>query len=100
MVDVSIRVSLLSMLSRLKKELNVTFLFITHDLALAKYFAWEGRIAVMYLGRMVEIDRTPQLVSMRYCVLNPDALPLSGAWLAWRWWKKRQAGAAAHSDRR
>jgi len=26
--------------------------------------------------------RAPQLVSMRYCVLNPDALPLSGAWLA------------------
>lgn len=63
MVDVSIRVSLLGMLGRLKRELGVTFVFITHDLAVAKYFAWEGRIAVMYLGRMVEIDRTPQLVS-------------------------------------
>ncbi len=57
MVDVSIRVSLLNMLSRLKSEFNVTFLFITHDLALAKYFAWQGRITVMYLGRMVEEDR-------------------------------------------
>jgi drug/metabolite transporter superfamily protein YnfA len=26
-------------------------------------------------------------------------LTIGGAWLAWRWWKKRQAGAAAHSDR-
>jgi ABC-type oligopeptide transport system ATPase subunit len=59
MVDVSIRVSLLSMLARLKKEFDVTFLFITHDLALAKYFAWEGRITVMYLGRIVEDGPTP-----------------------------------------
>ncbi len=51
MVDVSIRVSLLNMLMRLKNEFDVTFLFITHDLALAKYFAWEGAISVMYLGR-------------------------------------------------
>ncbi len=63
MVDVSIRVSLLTMLSRLKKELNVTFLFITHDLALAKYFAWEGRITVMYLGRIVEDGPTPRLIA-------------------------------------
>ncbi len=63
MVDVSIRVSLLSMLSRLKKEFNVTFLFITHDLALAKYFAWDGRITVMYLGRIVEDGPTPRLIA-------------------------------------
>jgi len=63
MVDVSIRVSLLNMLSRLKSEFDVTFLFITHDLALAKYFAWEGRITVMYLGRMVEEGPTPRLIT-------------------------------------
>ncbi|HEY9076580.1 MAG TPA: ABC transporter ATP-binding protein [Anaerolineaceae bacterium] len=63
MVDVSIRVSLLNMLTNLKNTLGVTFLFITHDLALAKYFAWEGRIAVMYLGRLVEIAPTPQLIN-------------------------------------
>lgn len=62
MVDVSIRVSLLSMLSRLQERFNVTFLFITHDLALAKYFAWEGRIVVMYLGRVVEEGPTPRIV--------------------------------------
>jgi oligopeptide/dipeptide ABC transporter ATP-binding protein len=63
MVDVSIRVSLLNMLTNLKEKMGVTFLFITHDLALAKYFAWQGRIAVMYLGRIVEIAPTPNLVN-------------------------------------
>ena len=63
MVDVSIRVSLLNMLSRLKNEFDVTFLFITHDLALAKYFAWEGDITVMYLGRIVEDGPTARVVT-------------------------------------
>ncbi|MEZ4707196.1 MAG: ABC transporter ATP-binding protein [Caldilineaceae bacterium] len=63
MVDVSIRVSLLNMLARLKSEFDVTFLFITHDLALAKYFAWEGRITVMYLGRIVEEGPTERLIT-------------------------------------
>lgn len=63
MVDVSIRVSLLNMLSRLKSEFDVTFLFITHDLALAKYFAWGGRITVMYLGRIVEEGPTPRIIT-------------------------------------
>lgn len=63
MVDVSIRVSLLNMLSRLKNEFDVTFLFITHDLALAKYFAWEGRITVMYLGRIVEEGPTSRVIT-------------------------------------
>jgi len=63
MVDVSIRASLLNMLSRLNRELGVSFLFITHDLALAKYFAWEGRIGVMYTGRMVELGSTPDVIN-------------------------------------
>jgi peptide/nickel transport system ATP-binding protein len=63
MLDVSIRVSLLNMLKRLTSDLNVSFLFITHDLAIAKYFAWEGRIAVMYLGRVVEYGPTPEIIN-------------------------------------
>jgi oligopeptide/dipeptide ABC transporter ATP-binding protein len=62
MVDVSIRISLLKMFSRLKDEMGVGVLFITHDLALAKYFAWEGRIGVMYLGRLVEIGPALEVV--------------------------------------
>ncbi len=64
MVDVSLRVSILTMLTRLRTELEVTFLFITHDLALAKYFSWhEGRIIVMYLGRIVEEGPTKRVIS-------------------------------------
>jgi peptide/nickel transport system ATP-binding protein len=63
MIDVSLRVSILKMLTRLRTELEVTFLFITHDLALAKYFAWEsGRIIVMYLGRIVEEGPTRRVI--------------------------------------
>lgn len=62
MVDVSIRISLLNTLLKLKEQMGLAVLFITHDLALAKYFAWEGRIGVMYLGRMVEINGARELV--------------------------------------
>jgi oligopeptide/dipeptide ABC transporter ATP-binding protein len=63
MVDVSLRVSILNMLLQLREDLGVTFLFITHDLALAKYFAWSGNIGVMYLGRLVEYGRTPTVIA-------------------------------------
>jgi peptide/nickel transport system ATP-binding protein len=63
MLDVSIRVSLLNMLKKLSTDLGVGFLFITHDLAIAKYFAWNGHIAVMYLGRVVEFGPTPSVIN-------------------------------------
>jgi oligopeptide/dipeptide ABC transporter ATP-binding protein len=63
MVDVSIRIGLLNMLMQMRTDLKLTIVFITHDLALAKYFAWEGRIAVMYLGRIVEIGQTQEIVA-------------------------------------
>ena len=62
MLDVSIRVSLLNTLGGLRDELGVGFLFITHDLAVAKYFAWDGEIAVMYLGKIVEQGPTPDII--------------------------------------
>ncbi|MGB7339062.1 MAG: ABC transporter ATP-binding protein [Phototrophicaceae bacterium] len=62
MVDVSIRVGLLKMLHNLSDMLDLAVVFITHDLALAKYFAWNGRLAVMYLGRVVELGRTPDII--------------------------------------
>ncbi len=62
MVDVSIRISLLNMLTRLKEQMGLAVLFISHDLALAKYFAWEGRIGVMYLGKLVELASSRQVV--------------------------------------
>jgi peptide/nickel transport system ATP-binding protein len=62
MVDVSIRISLLNTLTKLKEQMGLAVLFITHDLALAKYFAWEGHIGVMYLGRLVELAPARDLV--------------------------------------
>jgi peptide/nickel transport system ATP-binding protein len=53
MADVSVRVLLLELMNRLKEELNLTYVFITHDLATARYIC--DRIAIMYLGRIVEL---------------------------------------------
>jgi len=63
MIDVSLRVSILNLLLKLREDLGVTFLFITHDLAIAKYFAWTGHIGVMYLGQLVEYGRTPGVIA-------------------------------------
>ena len=63
MVDVSIRISLLNLLRNLAIEFHMTTVFITHDLAVARYFARNGRILVMYLGRVIELADTEQLVS-------------------------------------
>lgn len=52
MLDVSVRSQLLKLMVDLKREFNLTYLFITHDLATTKYIC--NRIAVMYLGRIVE----------------------------------------------
>lgn len=53
MADVSVRALLLELMIRLKEELELTYLFITHDLATAKYIC--DRIAIMYLGKIVEV---------------------------------------------
>lgn len=54
MIDVSLRVSMLNLMLRLNREKEISFIYITHDLATAKYIAGEGRIAVMYLGEIME----------------------------------------------
>jgi len=53
MADVSVRALLLDLMIQLKHEFNLTYLFITHDLATAKYIC--DRIGVMYLGKIVEL---------------------------------------------
>ena len=52
MLDVSIRAQILKLLLDLKKEMNLTLLIITHDIAIAKYFA--DHVGIMYLGELVE----------------------------------------------
>lgn len=52
MLDVSIRLGILNLMNKLKKENNKSFIYITHDIASARYFA--DRIIVLYAGHMVE----------------------------------------------
>ena len=53
MLDVSIRAEMLELLHDLQKKYNISFIYITHDLATARYFG--QRIGILYLGRIVEI---------------------------------------------
>lgn len=53
MADVSVRALLLDLMKQLKIEFNLTYLFITHDLATAKYIC--DRIAILYLGKLAEL---------------------------------------------
>jgi peptide/nickel transport system ATP-binding protein len=62
MIDTSLRISLLTMLKEIQQRLNVAYLYITHDLALGRYFAWGHRILVMYLGKIIEIGPTEDVI--------------------------------------
>ena len=59
MADVSVRAMILELMRELKQEFSLTYLFITHDLATAKYLC--DRVAIMYLGRIVEIGTRDEI---------------------------------------
>ena len=59
MLDMSVRAKILELMLELKRELDLTYLYITHDLATAKFFC--DRIAIMYLGRIVEIGPSEEI---------------------------------------
>jgi peptide/nickel transport system ATP-binding protein len=59
-LDVSLAASVLNLLGRLRRELGMAILFVTHDLAAARIVA--DRIAVMYLGHIVEVAAADELV--------------------------------------
>ncbi|HKX74891.1 MAG TPA: ABC transporter ATP-binding protein [Acidimicrobiia bacterium] len=61
MLDVSIRISIMDLMLKLANELDVSYLYITHDLAVARYMC--DRIAVMYLGKIVELAESEELLS-------------------------------------
>lgn len=60
-LDVSVQAQIINLLLKLRKELDLSYLFITHDLSVAKYIS--DRIAVMYLGEIIEIGEKEQLFS-------------------------------------
>jgi peptide/nickel transport system ATP-binding protein len=63
MLDVSIRAEMLELMQELQKKYNISFLYITHDLATARYFG--QRIGILYLGKIVEMGPINQVL------LNP-----------------------------
>jgi oligopeptide/dipeptide ABC transporter ATP-binding protein len=79
MLDMSVRAKILQLMLDLKQELDLTYHYITHDLATAKFFC--DRIAIMYLGRIVELGpsreiyedpKHPYTVSLLRAIPEPD----------------------------
>jgi peptide/nickel transport system ATP-binding protein len=76
MLDVSIRIGILNLILQLKRELQIAFLYITHDIASARYVADE--VIVMYRGRIVEqgpTDAVLQAPQHAYTRLLLSAVP-------------------------
>lgn len=62
MVDVSLRIALIDLMTRMNQKYNISFVYITHDLATARYVAKDGRLAVMYLGKIVELNNIREAI--------------------------------------
>ncbi|MGP9539640.1 ABC transporter ATP-binding protein [Brachybacterium sp. AOP43-C2-M15] len=98
MLDVSIRTDLLAMLTELRTHRGVGFLFITHDLAMAKFFGAEGSMAVMRYGEIVEYGPTLEVINdpqHEYTRALLEAVPEADPDLARR---KRAARLAREGD--
>jgi peptide/nickel transport system ATP-binding protein len=76
MLDVSIRLTIMNVLLDLQKSHGLSLIFITHDLAAARYVS--ERVAIMYAGRLVEIGPAPEVLGAPrhpYTMLLRDAVP-------------------------
>jgi oligopeptide/dipeptide ABC transporter ATP-binding protein len=82
-LDVSVRAEIMNLLVRLRAELGLTYVFISHDIAMVRHIS--DRIAVMYLGRVVELgpwqlvlDQPlhPYTNALREAIPIPDPGPL------------------------
>ena len=60
-LDVSIQAQIINLLKDLQREMNLTYIFISHDLSVVEHIS--DKVGVMYLGRMVEFGETEKLFS-------------------------------------
>jgi peptide/nickel transport system ATP-binding protein len=75
-LDLSIQAQILNLLATMKRDLDLSYLFISHDLSVVRYFA--DRVLVMYLGRIVESGTSEQIwthPAHPYTRILLDALP-------------------------
>jgi oligopeptide/dipeptide ABC transporter ATP-binding protein len=78
MLDVSMRISILDLLSSLGQEHGLAYLFISHDFGVVRYFAAGGRIIVMFFGVVVEDGPVEEVIARPrhpYTFLLLDAIP-------------------------
>ena len=96
MLDVSIRIGILNLMTRLKEERDIAFLYVTHDLACARYVADD--ILVMYAGQIVEQGPVEEVLGSPlhpYTQLLLAAAPDSAKQLQAEHIEQRGSGASA-----
>ena len=83
-LDVSVQAQILNLLLQLQKDLNLTLLFVAHDLSVVRYICDE--VAVMYKGRLVEHAQTEELFTNprhRYTAMLLNAVPAPDPHASW-----------------
>jgi len=87
MLDVSMRVAILDLLLAVRAERKLTYVFISHDLGVVRYFAQGGRVLVMFYGVIVEEGATEEIILRPrhpYTYLLLQAVPIPDPALAER----------------